>query len=211
MKTTALTIFFVFILLSILIFGRVIRQEFVYLFESFRSIQYSLDTSSVPLGSTVRLISPVNTVFGLVIPKINANARVFQGVEINDSFSLPPLLNKGVAQKKGSAYPGERGVVFLVAHGDYKFYNLPNYNQAFYLANKLRKGDLIEVFYRDARYTYKVKESMVIDSKEVPGYIKTLTSQGDRRLLVLQTVNSWDLVSNPLFIVAEYVPKTERG
>ena len=83
------------------------------------------------------VIYPVDEDFGIVIPKIAANARVIPDVDWQDSRVYQRALAEGVAQAKGTSYPGEPGNVFIFSHSGVDFYEANRYNALFYLINKL--------------------------------------------------------------------------
>ncbi len=77
-------------------------------------IQYS--TGESRKASEEKNIQPVDENFGLVIPKISANAKVIANVDATDSKIYQRELTKGVAHALGSALPNEKGNIFIFSH-----------------------------------------------------------------------------------------------
>ncbi len=138
---------------------------------------------SITGGNKVEVISPVSAQFGIVIPKIGANAPIFPNVDASDSNIYLPVLEKGVAHALGSVFPGVTGNVYLYAHSTDSFWNVGRYNAIFYLLKELGNGDEIDVFYNGVRYIYRVVNKIVVDPTEV----KWLTDPVSYDQLTLQT------------------------
>lgn len=126
------------------------------------------------------IIEPIDENFGIVIPKIRANAKVIPNVDPNDSATYQKVLTQGVASTKGSVAPGKEGNIFIFAHSGIDFYEAERYNAVFYLLDKLEKGDEIFIFYKGEKIRYAVTESKTVGADEtkyydgIPGK-KTLT------------------------------------
>ena len=88
-----------------------------------------------------------------------------------------------MAHAKGTAYPGQKGNVYLFAHSTDAFYNVGRYNAVFYLIGKLENGDEIDIYYKDQKIVYEVYEKKVVGADD----IKYLGNLGDRNTLTLQT------------------------
>ena len=114
---------------------------------------------------------------------MQANSRVIANVDPSNESIYLDALNKGVAHAAGTAYPGERGHIFLFAHSTDYFWNIQSYNAIFYLLYKLEKGDEINVFYKGQRYVYEMDSSKIVDPSEVD-YLTRKTSDES---LTLQT------------------------
>ncbi|RME40255.1 MAG: class E sortase, partial [Caldilineae bacterium] len=89
----------------------------------------------------------------IVIPKINVDAPIVEGVAWED-------LKKGVGHLPGSANPGERGNLYLAAHNDI-------FGEIFRYLDKLAPGDEYYIYAGETRYTYIVREKRIIDPTEV--------------------------------------------
>lgn len=151
-------------------FAPAIRQEITYESRGVLNIGY-------------KNLTPPNTDFSIVIPKIGAVAPVFADVDPLDPKKYLPVLKKGVAHAKGTAFPGELGNTYLFAHSTDAFYNVGRYNAVFYLLGKLKKGDEIEIYYKGEKIKYGVNEVKVVE----PTAIKYLGKIDDGRTLTLQT------------------------
>lgn len=144
-------------------------------------INYDLGKYQQRLGP--KAIEPVDTNFGIVIPKINANARVIKDVDPYDPKIYQQALTKGVAHAKGSALPGEKGNIFLFSHSSSDFINATKYNSIFYLLTKLEKGDQIRLYYQTKSYVYLVEDKKIVNSDA----ITYLTNQTNKESLTLMT------------------------
>lgn len=127
--------------------------------------------------------SPVNPQFGIVIPKIGANAAIIPNVDPYDSKLYQRALTKGVAHAKGSVFPGRVGNMFLFSHSSVNFYEAMRFNSVFYLLNKLQNGDQIDIYFETKKFTYSVFESKLVEPKDV-SYLMEKTNDS---LLTLMT------------------------
>jgi len=145
------------------------------------------------------VLEPVDENFGIIIPKISANAKVIPGVDPNNSAQYQKVLTQGVAQAKDTALPGEDGNVFIFAHSGLDFYEAARYNAVFYLLNKMEKGDDIFLFYQGQKIRYTVSETKVVNQEDVQYY----NDQPGRKTLTLMTC--WPAGTNwkRLIIIAE--------
>lgn len=128
-------------------------------------------------------IAPVDTTFGIVIPKLGANAKIIKNVDPYDSNIYQQALTKGVAHAKGSGLPGQSGNMFLFSHSSVDLGQAQRYNAIFYLLDKLEKEDTIDVYYYGHKYTYKVTEKKLVSAKSV----EYLTSKTDKKRITLMT------------------------
>jgi len=134
------------------------------------------------IGSKGELIIPESLDFGIVIPKIAANAKIFPNVDPFDKKEFLPILRKGVAHAKGTSFPGLGKNIYLFAHSTDAFYNAGRYNAVFYLIGKLNDKDEIDIFYKNKLFRYSVFEKKVV----APGEINYLEPQ-EEEILTLQT------------------------
>jgi len=109
-------------------------------------------------------IVPVDRDFGIVIPKIEANAKVMKNIDPFNEKIYQIALTKGVAHAKGTALPGHVGNTFIFAHSSEDWYIANRYNSIFYLLHKLERGDEIDLYYKNQKYIYKVTEKKLVDS-----------------------------------------------
>ncbi|HLD24374.1 MAG TPA: sortase [Patescibacteria group bacterium] len=145
-------------------------------------------------------ITPIDTDFGVVIPKLGANAKVMANVDPYNSREYQVALTKGVAHAKGTGTPGVHGNIFLFSHSSVNFYEASRYNSVFYLLTKLEAGDDIEVYYQGTKYVYTV-----IDKKTVlPTAVEYLKPLGaGRETLTLMTCWPPGTTYKRLLIIAE--------
>ena len=134
-------------------------------------------------GNKVEVISPVSAQFGIVIPKIGANAPIFPNTDASDPNTYLPVLEKGVAHAMGTVFPGVSGNIYLFAHSTDSFWNVGRYNAIFYLIKELVNGDEIYVYFNGVRYVYRVVNKLVVDPSEV----RFLTDDLPYEQLTLQT------------------------
>ena len=116
-------------------------------------------------------LTPIDTDFGIVIPKIGANAKVIANVDPYSSREYQLALAQGVAHAQTSSLPGEPGNVFIFSHSSANFYEAGRYNSIFYLLNKLEPGDEIKLFYQGQPVGYQVSETKIVSAGAV-NYLK---------------------------------------
>jgi sortase A len=128
-------------------------------------------------------IKPVDENFGIVIPKIAANAKVIANVDPFDEKVYQKALTQGVAHAKGTQLPDQAGNTFIFAHSSTDWYTANRYNSVFYLLNKLEKDDDIFVFYQKQKYHFQVVEKKIVD----PSKINYLKGDSQNKILTLMT------------------------
>ncbi|MDP3973370.1 MAG: sortase [Candidatus Daviesbacteria bacterium] len=128
-------------------------------------------------------IVPKSTEYGIVIEKINANAKVVPGVNPADEKQYTEALTQGVAEALGSTKPGEPGNLYLFSHSVDAPWNIIRFNAIFYLLRELEKGDRVVIFYQNKRYDYIVFDKTVAE----PNDVSFLTNRYDSPILTLQT------------------------
>lgn len=134
-------------------------------------------------GNSIEFLSPVSTEFGIIIPKIGANAPILPNVDAGVPGVYLPALQKGVAHAAGTVFPGVSGNIFLFAHSTDAFWNISRYNAIFFLLKELEKGDEIDLFFQGKRHIYRVVNTMVVD----PSQTQYLTDRTPYEQLTLQT------------------------
>lgn len=139
---------------------------------------------SVLSNKKVQVLTPVDTNFSVVIPRIGANEKVTPNVDPANGNEYLEVLRHTVAHAKGSALPGLNGTTYLFAHSADNFWDVGRYNAVFYLLKDVQIGDDISVFFENKRYNYTVYDKKIVDPSEV-GYMKANIGQGER--LILQT------------------------
>jgi sortase A len=158
----------VIVLLSI--FYPLIRAELGYFFAGNKNVKVvGKSEAMVPVSgsSQLEIVKPVDESFGIVIPKIEANAKVIPNIDAENPAAYQRALTQGVAQAAGSANPGEEGNIFIFAHSGQDFLEANRYNAVFYLLSKLEKGDEIFIFYQTKKFRYLVTDKKTADPSEV--------------------------------------------
>lgn len=169
-----------FFLIGLLLFPA-LQQEFRYWKKTTLSSPAEPKTLTAPPEPAET--QPLDTTFGIVIPKIEANARVIPGVDWRDPSVYQRALREGVAHAEGTALPGQGGNTFIFAHSGLDFSEAARYNAVFYLMNKLVAGDEVKLWYEGKLYRYQV-----VASKKVSGEaVEYLTQDIERETLTLMT------------------------
>lgn len=158
-------------------------------------------SSFASLKVTGNNIVPVSTDFGIVIEKINANAKVIANVDPGNEAEYVKALTQGVAQASGSTEPGQPGNLYLFSHSTDAPWNIVRFNAVFYLLKELEVGDRVIVFYQDRRFDYIVYDKTVTDPKD----ISFLTNRYDVPVLTLQTCDPPGTLLNRLVVRAKLV------
>ena len=112
-------------------------------------------------------IKPASLDFGIVISKINVNAKVIKNIDPYLASDYQQALVSGVAHAKGTGLPGEGKNIFIFAHSSGNFYQANHYNSIFYLLHKLVPGDSIFLFFNKTKFIYKVKKISYVDETEM--------------------------------------------
>jgi LPXTG-site transpeptidase (sortase) family protein len=199
MKVFATLFVIVCVIIYVSIFSPVIEVKIKYLSDQTGSIKYVIGGESY--NTFQRILSPVNTDFSIIIPKIAATAPIIDEVDPNDPLKYLPALKKGVARALGSAVPGDYGNVYLFAHSADTFYNVPKYNAVFFLLGKLSTGDDIYIYYKDRRFKYQVSEIKVVNPTEV----NYLSGSPDAKTLTIQTGYPAGSAKKRLIVVANEI------
>lgn len=156
-----------------------------------------------PKISAPRPIVPVDRDYGIVIPKINANAHIIAHVNPYDSRAYQAALTRGVAQALGTGIPGQPGNIFLFSHSSTNFYEATRYNSVFYLLTKLEFGDQILLYYLGNRYTYSITSKQTVSPAAVQ-YLKAMDAT--RQTVTLMTCWPPGTSYKRLLIIAERKP-----
>ena len=151
------------------------------------------------ISGNTETIKPVSTEFGLVIEKINANARIVPQVDPGKEKEYTQALKEGIAQAKGSTDPGEDGNMFLFSHSTDAPWNIVRYNAIFYLLRELEAGDRVIVFFKSRRFDYIVFDKTTTK----PADLTFLTNRYDRPVLTLQTCDPPGTLLNRLIVRAK--------
>ncbi|MBI3577393.1 sortase [Candidatus Gottesmanbacteria bacterium] len=186
-----------------------IRLETAYLFKQAKlaiqpsnhalppSVPVVFSPLVTPDGSS---ISPVNTDFSLIIPKIGVNAAVIPAVNPADAKTYGEVLKHGIAHASTSYFPGQ-GTTYLFSHSTNYDWFVSDLNAVFYHLKNLTEGDTIVLFYKGKQFTYRLTEKKVVAPSEI-SYL--VGAAGDKRL-ILQTCWPPGSTSERLLIFAELV------
>lgn len=147
------------------------------------------------------VVVPVDSDFGIVIPKIGANAKVVPDVDWQDAAVYQRALTRGVAHARGTARPGEPGNIFIFSHSGVDFFEANRYNALFYLIDKLQSGDEIVMLHQKETFTYRVTEKKIVAAESVE-YLK---GNADRKTLTLMTCYPAGTTLKRLVVIAEQV------
>lgn len=179
-----------------LTFGQALYQEGLYRWNQLRGVHYSIasepqeETSGFGSllapseGGNVVTITPVDTEFSIVIPKINANAKILPNVDAANYDEYMAALRKGVAHAAGTVFPGMNGNVYLFAHSTDYFWNVGRYNAVFYLLKELEVGDEVNIFFGGRRFIYTITEKKITNPEDVGDLVNSI---GGEPRLTLQT------------------------
>ena len=120
----------------------------------------------------------------IVIPKINVDAPIVEGVAWED-------LKKGVGHLPSSAQPGERGNLYLAAHNDI-------FGEIFRNLDELEKGDAFFIYAGKAKYRYVVNEKRIINPTDVEVMLPTT-----KPVVTLQTCHPYLIDTHRLVVIAD--------
>ena len=176
-----------------------IAASFVILLYTFYPVVGAEVAYSVRLAVPPKSITPVDDQFGIVIPKLGANARIIPNVNPYDSAVYQKALTQGVAHAAGTVFPGTIGNVFLFSHSSVNFYEANRYNSIFYLLYKLEEGDEIGLYYKGEKFIYRVTEKKIVDPKDV----SYLTAQTTKKIVTLMTCWPPGTTAKRLLVLAE--------
>lgn len=180
-------------------FGPALKNEGSYRLNKLRGVVYILAGDPSPSSGQVKrgffadilgvptpqILTPVDTNFAIVIPKIAANARIIPNVNASNYNEYMQALSQGVAHAQGTVFPGMKGNIFLFAHSTDNFWNVGRYNAVFYLLKELEPGDEVNIFFGGKRFSYKVYDKKIVEASEVEYLTPLSGAQG--QTLTLQT------------------------
>ncbi len=214
--------YFIFLtgLLSFLfVLGPVITAETSYRIDRVFGVKRQVTSAALPVkpGSTdeqsnqgqsfgsvtpsENSIIPLSTEFGIVIEKINANAKVVANVDPTNERDYVKALSAGVAEALGSTPPGVPGNLYLFSHSTDAPWNIIRFNAIFYLLRELEAGDRVIIFYNNIRYDYIVFDKQIVS----PADVSYLTNRYDSPVLTLQTCDPPGTLINRLIVRARLV------
>lgn len=135
------------------------------------------------ISANGEIIQPVNTDFAIIVPKIGINAPVVAKVNPGNKTEYDTVLKSAVAHASSSYLPDENGTVYLFSHSTNYDWFVDDLNAVFYLLKNLQPGDLIVVYYKNIRYTYKLTHTRIVK----PTKISYLVPEEGKNNLILQT------------------------
>ncbi|OGK14130.1 hypothetical protein A3H80_04715 [Candidatus Roizmanbacteria bacterium RIFCSPLOWO2_02_FULL_37_19] len=176
----------------------------IFLFTFFPVIREEIKYQTITTkdGTQKKVIRPVDEEFGIVVPKIGANAKIIANVDPYTEKIYQRALTKGVAHAKGTVTPDKVGNMFLFAHSSGNFYEANRYNSVFYLLTKIEKGDSIYIFYKGEKYTYKVTNKKIVQAEAA----QYLLSRGKKKTITLMTCWPPGTTLKRLIVTAEVIP-----
>ena len=188
---------------GLLTFGPAVKEE----------VRYQVKQSpSEPVKQLVQKkdLTPKNTNFWIVVPKIDASAPVVADVDPSDKSAYLSALTKGVAHAAGTSFPGSPGNTYIFAHSTDSFYNVGRYNAVFYLLGKLAKGDTVEIYYKGEKILYIVREVKTVSADAVE-YLGDLPAQSglEGNTLTLQTCYPPGTTLKRLIVIADQLNKED--
>ncbi len=211
---------FIGLLSVVLEFGPIIQAESTYRFDNLVGIKHTLAPPVInSLNQEIALatdsaatttfgdlpensadsIAPVSTDYGIVIEKINANAKVIPNIDPANEPDYARALAQGVAAAKGSTDPGHPGNIYIFSHSTDAPWNVARFNAVFYLLRELEPGDRVVLFYKNRRYNYIVFDKNIIKSDD----ISYLLNRYDKPVLTLQTCDPPGTTINRLIVRAK--------
>ena len=125
-------------------------------------------------SSTILKSSYKHTAYSLVIPEIGVNAPIGRGTNGWDD------LNHGVWYFPESSTPDSQGMSVLLGH---RFAYAPPSQITLYLLDKLKKGNIIVVYWNNKRYNFSVTNAITIPENKELQYITQKINQKEIALV----------------------------
>jgi LPXTG-site transpeptidase (sortase) family protein len=127
-------------------------------------------------------LTSFNHNFNLLIPKLGIKSQVFPQIDMANEEEVNQVLKQGLAHGLGSAFPGQKKTIYIFGHSanvDFQFLEI---NPIFYLLDKLKAEDEIQLNYGGKNYSYFVTEKKIVSPNETSYWEAGI---GER--LILQT------------------------
>jgi sortase A len=147
---------------------------------------------------------PVGPEPKVIVPKINVNAPVVYGLTDLSEQSSQKALEGGVIHYPiagASAYPGQNGNAVFLGHSSSDFFKPGDYKFIFVQLNRLAVGDLFYLDYNSKRYTYRVRETKIINPNEV----STLAIGTDKPYATLITCDPPGTARQRLVVIGDQI------
>lgn len=141
----------------------IIGNYFIPVFTT--ELNYDIARLSSP--TEIKQVIPVDTEFGIIIPKIYLNSKITADVDPLNLAESQKAFSVGLAQAHGSSLPGRNGDIFIFSNLPTRYFLPTSQNANFYLINKLEKNDSIEIYYQDKKYIYTVQDKQIIVPDDV--------------------------------------------
>lgn len=161
----------------------VVLLTFIFLPVAKQEIAYQITKIASNSKSSYPDLSPKDTQFGIVVPKIKANSKVIVNVDPGNKTEYMAALRTGVAHAKGTDFPGGKDNIYLFAHSTDFDFNVFSFNAIFYLLHNLEAGDEVTLYYLGRRYNYYVYDKKIVYGSDV----EYLTKKYGESVLTLQT------------------------
>lgn len=162
------------------------------------SVPVVVNSLITPDGTT---ITPVNTDFSVIIPKIGVNAPVIADVDPTRPGTYDAALLQGVAHSKTSFTPDQDGTTYLFSHSTNYDWFVKDLNAIFYLLKNLKTGDRVVLYYKSKQYTYEINETKVVSPRDISYLVPTV----GKKSLILETCWPPGSVSERLLVFADLV------
>lgn len=151
--------------------GPALFFEIRYQIDSLTGVKYVV-SQDIPsqlgkISSNQKILTPPDTYFSIVIPRIGAAAKVIINVDPNNQDAYLQALQKGIAHAKGSVFPGMNGISYYFSHSTDNFWDVGRYNAIFYLLKDMKVGDDVYIYFKNYRYNYKVTQTEILDPSDV--------------------------------------------
>ena len=202
-------LFFTGIFGVVFILGPLIQVEFGYKLDRAAGVKRVVADLPTPtaqpgfesISASENIIQPISTEYGIIIEKINANAKIVPNVNPAKESEYSAALKNGVAEALGSTPPGQPGNLYLFSHSTDAPWNIIRFNAIFFLLRELEPGDRVIIFYGHKRYDYIVFDKLIAASNDV----SYLTNRYDIPVLTLQTCDPPGTLLKRLIIRAKLV------
>ncbi len=190
-----------------------IRLESAFAFSRLQStMNHEPSTMNEPPASTPALINalvatdgspitPVNTDFSIIIPKIGVNAPVIANVDPTKPETYDAALLQGVAQSSTSFTPDQNGTTYLFSHSTNYDWFVKDLNAVFYLLKNLAVGDKVYVYYQGKQYAYVIRQTKIVSPKD----INYLVPVAGTKSLILETCWPPGSTAQRLLVLADLV------
>ncbi len=149
----------------------------------------------------------------LMIPKLNIEVPVVFGAK-TDVASMNVAMANGVANFKvagASANPGEIGNFAISGHSAGNVYQQSDYKFIFSGLTRMGEGDLIYVDYEEARYTYRVIGTKVVNPSDVAALRKIAKDNAGKPMITLITCTPLGTSRQRLLVYGEQIAPSYEG